>query len=260
MDNQIDRSRIHVLLNALNILANKEWGFEGDFDLKIEATSLVKEVDDLGYRILSIYSLEQEDLKQLPAASDEQNKTLSAWMEQTFKDNLTEKDIFKIRADIRNIEKEIMHAYAIRRDQHLFNLINHSDRLIVWNESPGHPMNQFAEKHRKHCILKLRTEYESILWSFKINNENAKDESGIMLLFMQDRLVLLAKLHLDLIKVCLPGASLDHGFTSFNRIFQIINTYLLQAMELKDPAVFSKTIFWSMVDRVKWEVGNLRKM
>ena len=251
MDNQTCRSRLHVILEELNRISEEDCTHTpGKNDAR---GMLMDELHRLGYRVLSVYSLEQEDLLLLPHALPEEVESIKTLEKECFSITLTQQEIFEMRAEIRRMEKDIALRYAMDETMPWFRLISHASRLIVWNEAPGHPMNQWAEKYRDNTLQRTRNEYETFLWHYRFKHGASTDENVFSAFVSEYRQPPILYTHIHLIRACKKFHP-DAGDIPANTIIQRMNTCLLQAIELNNPAIFRAFGFWELMAVVKREI------
>lgn len=252
MDNHTSRSRLHVIMEELNRICEEDCTRPpGKNDAR---GLLMDELHRLGYRVLSVYSLEQEDLLLLPQALPEEVERIQTLEKECFSISLGQQEIFEMRAEIRQMEKDIALRFAMDEAMPWFRLISHASRLIVWNEAPGHPMNQLAEIYRDNTLLRTRNEYETFLWHYRFKHGASTDENVFSAFVSEYRQPPLLYTHIHLIRTC-KKFDPDAGDIPTNSLIQRMNTCLLQAIELDNPATFREFGFWELIAVVKSEIA-----
>ncbi|MBL7812689.1 MAG: hypothetical protein JNL57_10740 [Bacteroidetes bacterium] len=246
MDSNPSLSRIHLLVDELNLLAGKP-----DVpDFKNRAEACTREVHDLGYRILSVYTLDTPELMTLPEIPPELLTQLQALIRRLDEPEMDQQEIFDIRSDIRQTERELVKAYMLSDKHTWFQLVSHDNRLIVYAETAGQPMNQYAEKYLCRKLIDIRTEYESWLWTVKQKYPETPDEKTLLQLLQQNRNELF-KIHIPLIFEALKHTEHRKDYLFSNQLVQALNTFLMQAMRLNDPNLFRTYLFWHIWDKVR---------
>jgi hypothetical protein len=244
-------SRIHLLAAELNKLC--ETPDEPEF--KSQAEALVQEVDDIGYRILSVHSLSDEELLILPTNKEEQVQHLTQLMAGTHNSALSREEIFDMKAAIRQLQRELIMQYAVDPEQPWFRIMPHSYRLLIYNEAPGHPINRYAESFRVDKLLELRAEYETLLWEFRIHKEQTDPDIDAIQFLFENRGKELFSLHMKLLLICLRNRKKGPTNFSVHAYLHTLNTMLLQVLEMNSPQYFRDNMFWCMYDRLRWWVN-----
>lgn len=249
---KLNQSRIHVLANELNLLLEQEWE---DFTRKLVLESLT-EIDELGYRIVAVSELKDEDLLLLPQENDDTTESLRNMMrfindhlvfnnENLIKDFLNRKTA---------LENSLRNEYLNNAFYPLFKVIHLGTRLLVHKVPENHEACKVLENYSKFYLLDVRNTYvRSLTWFLK--------RYGNLQVNLPEYLLEIPEFHLDflnvttrLISYSLNGRVLHGGLDAMSRLYQIINTHVLQCMESRDIDSFKTFGFWDMHQQLLWEI------
>lgn len=240
-------SRIHMLTAELNHLCQ----FSDATDFASKAETLVKQVDEIGYRILSLHSISDEELLLLPTNNEEQVHALVSMAEKMNDADLSADEIYAIRAEMRQLQRKLITQYCNDPEQPTFRILPHSWRLLVYKEKASHPMNQYAEMFRVNGLPKLRTKYVNLLMDYQIHKEQTNPRTEAVEYLFEKRGNELLKLHSKLLMLCMQNRRKGKPEIYVIDQLQTLNTMLIQAAELNNPQYFRDTVFWYMYDRLK---------